>query len=98
MTMSLTKMERFNQLCRKVIEKLIQECPVSVRLTAETFGMEKGELLRGQYNESEDEYFLKHTLTWLAEEGFIRGKGEYYVITLMGLERYHSVPKNLLPD
>lgn len=95
--MSESNREQFNVLTRKILELLIDECPVPVQITAETFGLPKGEYQKtsgiiGAYQTTPQEDVLRSTLKWLEAEGFVREKGGYYVATLQALKLYNSVP------
>lgn len=97
--MSDSKQEQFNVLTRKIIEFVVNECPVPVQITADTFELPKGEYqasgMIGFYKNTPQEEVLKCTLKWLEAENFIREKGGYYVATLQTLKLYNSVPAAL---
>jgi len=98
--MSEDNKDQFNLLARKTLEKLVNACPVPVKITAETFELPQGEYERshggaitmGFYKSTPDEDFLNSLLKWLEAENFIREKGGYYVATLQTLKLYNSVP------
>lgn len=95
--MSDSKQEQFNLLTRKIIELLINECPVAVNITADTFELPKGEFkasgMIGFHQNSPEEEVLKSTLKWLEAESFIRSEQSgYYVATFKTLKLYNSVP------
>lgn len=89
-----TNIELFNPLVGQIIEKLIEACPVPMRLTAEDFGLQAGRWAELHYFLSSEETLLESALNWLAAEGFIRGEKEF-VITLKGLELCGRVPSRL---
>lgn len=100
--MSDDNQEQFNVLTRKIIELLVNECPVPVQITAETFELPKGEVQRSSgpyamsfYKNTPQEEVLKCALKWLEDENFIREKGGYYVATLQTLKLYNAVPAAL---
>lgn len=100
--MSNDNKEQFNILAKKVLEILVEACPVPTKITAETFELPKGEYQKaetsgflsvsGFYKDSPEEKVLKSVLAWLADEKYIRGEGDYYVATLQTLKLYNSVP------
>ncbi|UZE21853.1 hypothetical protein LOY67_17555 [Pseudomonas sp. B21-056] len=98
--MSVDNKEQFNLLTGKILALLVNACPVPVQITAETFGLPKGEykaerggpLLMGFYDNTPEEEVLKSLLKWLEAENYVREKGGYYVATLQTLKLYNSVP------
>ncbi|MGH8350850.1 MAG: hypothetical protein ACRES5_30440 [Pseudomonas sp.] len=100
--MSNVNKEQFNLLAKKILEILVDACPLPAKITAETLELPKGEYQEGQssgfisisgsYKSSPEEKMLKSLLKWLVEERFIRAEGDYYVATLQTLKLYNSVP------
>ncbi|QZD72867.1 hypothetical protein [Pseudomonas sp. 3-2] len=103
--MSTDNKSQFNLLTRKVIEMLVEACPVSVEITAETFSLPEGQydsssssdvFITGFYTPSAEEHLLNSTLKWLADEGFIRETAtDQYVATLRTLKLYDAIPSAL---
>lgn len=93
-TNEIPNIDRFNLMVGQIMERLIEACPLPVEFSAESLGLQAGYFSDMDYVISPDEQFLESALTWLVEEGFIRGKNEH-VITLKGLELYNRVPNRL---
>lgn len=92
-----TNLERFDRLVRQVMDRLKNTCPLPTLLSPQDFGLKHGEqLANGDYQASEDEEFLRLTLCWLKDEGFVRGDNRY-VITYKGMENQGFLPPSITP-
>ncbi len=95
--------ERFDKLCHQIMQALVDNCPIEMKLTAGTFGLQQRDR-NDQYAQlTNDEVFMYAALRWLADEQVIRrivdGKNSYvgHVITIKGLELRNAVPASLKP-
>lgn len=99
-----TNREQFNATSRRILSDLVEACPLTVAITAETYGLPKGENVSDgegiyastYYRESNEEEMLNHTLKWLCDEGFARLENpDRYVATLQALKLCGSIPNAL---
>ena len=101
--MSNDNKAQFNILAKKVLETLVNACPMPVKITAEILELPKGELkndestggLTQSYTSSPEEELLNNLLVWFEEEKYIRRAGDTndnYVATLQTLKLCNAVP------
>ena len=107
--MSNDNKAKFNEFARKILDALVEACPMSVELTAETLDLQKGHAEKAStsgimgtmafYSYSPDEQLLNSTLEWLDAEGFVRtASRDHYVATLQTLKIYNAVPHAVSTD
>lgn len=84
---------QFNVTIRKIMEVLVESCPVPKAISAEALGLESGTSESpGRYTLSADEVFVRHCINWLANEHFVLVFRDEVVATLKGLEAFGTAP------
>jgi hypothetical protein len=93
--MSESNAARFNETIKKILELLVESCPVPRFVRADDLGMKPGKTgEHNQYFPSDDDRYLGVCLRWLADEGLIRGEPNH-AITLAGLDLFDALPECL---
>lgn len=101
--MSEDNKANFDEIVRKVLEMVTNAFPLQVKITGETFNLQKGEyedqpesiggmgVIRDYYPSAEEKK-LSNLLDSLVAEGFIKaGEQDHYVATLQSLKRHNLV-------